>query len=214
MGPMRVIFANEFGRQVGARLEKSRPVTLVPWDPFDRTQDPLNGWDGEFVLFALGRPYPSALRGLDERLMEQSVRWSATVIRDRYLICGPLHKPGKGACWDCFQRRYLTLAIPPRTPDRERALDAAYDAHPGEVLSGFLPPLVGMAAAAAAAHHDDFDRLPTGALTVFDVLEGSVTATCVVPLHGCRCRNRKGPAGRDRFIGALPSLLNVQARDE
>ena len=204
---MRVIFANEFGAQVAERLRRMRGAVGVLWDPFDASQDPLAGWDGEFVIFALGRPYPRALTGLDAALIANNVRWSATIIRDRYLICGPLHKPGEGACWDCSQRRYLTLSVAPRTPDREKALDAAYDAQAGEMLAGFLPPLVGMAAAAACLHETDYGRLPPGALSVFDMLEGNYTATRVVPLHGCRCRGEGRSMGPDRFIGAIPSLL-------
>lgn len=207
---MRVVFANAFGRQVAETLHSRRGATRTEWNPLDPDDDPLRSWDGEFIAFALGRPYPNASRRLSSELTGRRVRWSAAVIRDRYLFCGPLHKPGAGACWDCFQRRSLALAIPPRSPEREQALDGAYNQTSGEMLSSFLPPTVLMAASMLSVHADEADDLPPGALTACDLLEGSVVSTRVVPLHGCACRGERAHTQDDRFTSRLIDCLKEE----
>lgn len=205
---MRVIFAGEFGARVAERLAAQHRVSLVPWArPGD--EDPLREWDGEFVVFALDRPYPAALRDLDAQLIGRRVPWTAAFVRDRYLYCGPFHKPGQGACWTCFHRRYLALTSAPRTPERERALDAVYDRSPGPILPGFLPALVSMAVAKVSAHALGQEECLPGALTSFDMLEGGVITSRVISLHGCACRFESRVQGEDRFIQALSPLVGT-----
>jgi bacteriocin biosynthesis cyclodehydratase domain-containing protein len=205
---MRIIFAGEFGSKLAERLALQHKATLVPWSRPSK-DDPLTQWDGEFVVFALDRPYPAALQALDAQLIKRRVRWTAAFIRDRHLYCGPLHEPGRGACWGCFQRRYLSLTAAPRTPERERALDAVYDRADGSVLPGFLPSLVSMAAAKVSAHALGEKEYQPGALTSFDVLEGGVITSRVIPLHGCDCRFLSSTKGEDRFTRALSPLVNT-----
>jgi bacteriocin biosynthesis cyclodehydratase domain-containing protein len=208
---MLVLYSGAFGKAVAEALDRNRATEAVPLadrqgldELFDRSGD-------SFVVFALDRPHPEFLEDLDDSLEARRLRWTAVTLRHRTLICGPLHKPGLGPCWRCYNRRHLTLTLPPYTPEIESAYNRACDTAMLDEVEGFLPTMVEMAAAQILRHEQEYEALAHGSMAVFDVFEGSLTPTKVVPLHGCCCRPTESDAGPERFVRHLRAVLGQGA---
>lgn len=203
---MKILYAGRFGEAVASRLASTRGADIAPLTSVEAATEVIESAGEELLVFALARPFPALMRRLDTSLEGCGTTWTAAVLRNQLLMCGPVHKPGAGPCWDCTIRRYLTLTSSPYSPEVERAFDAACDRSSDDLLIGFLPPLVHVAAAAIAYQADALETLSPGHMTLFDTLESGVMSTRIVPLHGCRCRGSSTSRGPDRFVNHLPDL--------
>lgn len=204
---IKVYHQDAFGDAVARKLAAARPdCTLVPIVGCDVAES-LREDPGTMRVFAFGAPRTGLMSKLDPPLIELKTPWTAAFLRDRHLVTGPLHKPGRGACWGCMRARHLTLTAAPRSTEAERAYDAYFQKANAEPPAAFTSPMVGIAVAGMLDHIENFDALEPGALTIFDCLEGHFAAQNAVPLHGCACRGENRSRGPQRFSAHLKASL-------
>ncbi|MPZ50653.1 MAG: TOMM precursor leader peptide-binding protein [Dehalococcoidia bacterium] len=209
-----IIFAEgSFGELVAETLRRRVAARVFSLVQSGGKLDELLGGE-DFVAVALWRPYTNDCDELDAACFRHMVPWSAAVLSERYLYCGPLIVPGPGPCFHCYRRRFLTH-LP--APERELALERAYASDPGLGSEGFAPASAGMAAAALLmdARAGD-DVAEPGRLRRIDLLSGELVDTRVIRVHGCpRCGRHPGGGSSnsqergDRFVRHLQPTLEA-----
>lgn len=153
-----------------------------------------------FVAVAAWRPYVAAFELIDELCFEVRRPWSLAEIHAQRLTCGPLVRPGDGACYHCYRRRWLSHH---KAPERELVLEKAYAHEPTLGPPGFIGPLVEIAAQALAADASA-GAAAAGRLRFVDVLSGAVLESGVIGVHACpRCRPTGAAAPGTRFVHEL-----------
>jgi bacteriocin biosynthesis cyclodehydratase domain-containing protein len=206
---MLILTEGDFGRAVGHWLAQHAAAQVHGLiDALPRLAELCAGH--EFVGVALWRPYRSACEQLDDFCHAAGLRWSLAQMAGSTLALGPLVVPGQrgGACYHCADARRRTHR---KGADRERVIEAAYEADPQLGIPGHLQAQVLIAAQALLEDR----RAPAGEAgrtRSIDVLTASVRESGVVALHDCpRCRPL--PPGHDatrRGVEALvPALEGV-----
>lgn len=196
---MIVFTAGSFGVQVGKRLAQLQGATVLPLH-HDRQAMREQIREADFVAVASWRPHVRACELIDDLCFEARIPWSLVEINGQRLICGPLVRPGEGACYHCHRRRWLSHH---KAPEREQVLQQAYDHDDTLGPIGFIGPMVEMAAQALAGDASA-SRAEAGRLRLVDVLNGAVLESAVIGVHECpRCRPRAAARTGDRFVRAL-----------
>jgi bacteriocin biosynthesis cyclodehydratase domain-containing protein len=202
---MIVVFSEgEFGRAVAADLARKESVRehslVASRGEFDEA---IEGAD--FVALALWRRYDRLAEEVGKSCSRAGLAWSSVFQSDHHLFCGPLVVPPEGPCYRCFCRRHLVHHL---GADRELAVLRAYDKDYALGVEGFLPPSVGLAAAALL---NDARSLTRGRLRRIDLLTGELVDTRVSRLHGCElCGGGEPTNGPQRFVRYLvPAVREI-----
>ncbi len=163
--------------------------------------------DVDFVAVALWRLYDRECDRLDQICNDVKVPWSCVYLMDGTLWSGPLVIPGFGPCYRCFRRRYLTHA---NGADREIGLMRAYMKNPDWGPSGFLSPMVWMAASILMTDAQ-VKTEQAGKIRRIDFFDGSVVDTKVIAVHNCvRCRPQASDDRQNRFVEhLLPGIQEI-----
>lgn len=159
-----------------------------------------------FVAVALWRRYTGECGMLDDVCGRQRVPWSSAVLEGATLVGGPVVSPGRGACYACYRKRWLTHSA---VPEREQVLDQAYARDPSLGVPGFLPSVAAIAAAGLLLDRDEH-AAAAGRVRTVDLLRCQVEETRTVRVHGCpRCSPKEEPGQRyvSRLVPALKDLL-------
>ena len=159
------------------------------------------------VAVALWRPYVGVCERVDDICHRHGIRWSLAQIVGDKLHCGPLIVPGKGPCYRCYRKRYLSHHS---APEREMALCRAYERGPHTGVPGYIYPMVVTAAFALgsdlAAEEDE-----AGRLRVVDLLGGGVVEVSVLGVHGCsQCGEPRGGTVGARYVDKLVPAIKEQ----
>ena len=196
-----------FGRAVAERVAVSNPdLTVLRLTLSLQSLDELVP-QASFVGLALWRRYPSATDAIDDACTRHGVPWSSVSLEGKFLVMGPLVSPGKGACYACYRKRWSTHLV---LPERELALDAAYDADLEIGCGGFPPSSISIAAAGLALDRIEASTSP-GRVRRLDLLHCVLQETRVVRVHGCdRCGGRL-PLG-ERYVHHLHAALGDKTR--
>lgn len=182
---------------VAERVAETMDAAVMPLTGVDNLLESIRG--ARFVAVALWRLYDAECDLLDQACFEAGVPWTCTYLSGKYLYCGPVMAPGHGPCYKCFRKRFLTH-LP--EPERELSLMQAYNRDHALGVPGFLPGLVGMAAAFILSSAKD-PAAAAGRLVQVDALSGALVDTRVVPVHGCPRCERSTDIGPQRFIQRL-----------
>ena len=196
-----------FGQAVAERvIADVRHVAVFPLlAALPRLDDLLSRAD--FVGLALWRRYPSAVDAVDVACGRRRVPWSSVTLDGRFLIIGPLVVPGVSPCYACYRRRWSTHLA---RPEREQALDGAYDADNGVGCKGFPPSSVTIAAAALALDRAEAG-IAAGRVRRLDLLHCALEETRVVRVHGCERCSQPTSSG-ERYVRHLRAALAADAR--
>ena len=157
-----------------------------------------------FVGVALWRRYPDEEDRLDAACAQEVIAWSGVVLEETHLRCGPVVVPGRGACYACYRKRWMSHAM---FPERERAVEEAYANDASLGIRGFTPSSVRIAAAALLLDREEAERAP-GRLRLIDLIHCGVEETRVVRVHGCGRCSHPWPPG-DRYIRELVNSLRA-----
>lgn len=206
--PILILTAGEFGRAAGARARQrldspARPVRLAALPTTEAEARELVARASALAI-AAWRPYPDVGRWIDDAAHAARVPWSRVVLHGTRLTCGPVVVPGQGPCFHCYQRRWASHHP---APERELVIEHAYARDPALGVTGFVAPMVEIAASALA---EDL-RAPeasAGRVRLVDVISGAVQETAVLGIHACpRCGlPHAGPAGT-RFVEHLVPVI-------
>jgi bacteriocin biosynthesis cyclodehydratase domain-containing protein len=202
-----VIFAEgAFGRDVAARLAavESEVRTYPLAESSTEFAALVNGAD--FVCAALWRRYVRECDLLDEACFERGIAWSSAVLEGSGLLSGPLIVPGSGGCYACYRKRWMTHAA---RPDREAALDQAYELDPALGSHGYPPSAAAMAAAGLLLDRRDRET-GAGRIRHVNLLTGDAGETRVVRVHGCKRCSPSG--GNERFVRHLVPAVEEMLR--
>lgn len=196
---MIVMTAGRFGAQVGERLAQLCGAEVVELS-HDREQLRSLVQRASFIAVATWRPYVHSCSLIDELCFEARVPWSLAEVHSQRLTCGPLVRPGDGACYHCYRQRWLSHH---KSPEREQVLEGAYRRDPELGPPGFIGPMVEIAAQALA--DDAAAGVPeAGRLRLVDVLSGAVLESGVIGIHECpRCRPHSYSRPGERFVNHL-----------
>ncbi|MEP7185013.1 MAG: TOMM precursor leader peptide-binding protein [Rhodanobacter sp.] len=196
---MIIFTAGSFGAQVGERLAQLRGAKVLPLRN-DRELLREQVREASFVAVAAWRPHVLACELIDDLCFETRVPWSLAEINGQRLSCGPLVRPGEGACYHCYRRRWLSHN---KAPEREQVLQQAYDHDDTLGPAGFIGPMVEIAAQSLAGDASA-SSAEAGRLRLVDVLNGAVLESAVIGVHECpRCRPRASTRPGDRFVRTL-----------
>jgi bacteriocin biosynthesis cyclodehydratase domain-containing protein len=203
---MIVLTAGAFGAKVGERLARLQSAEVVPL-PHDPAQLREIVFRANFVAVASWRPYVATFELIDDLCFEARTPWSLAEVHAQRLSCGPLVRPGDGACYHCYRQRTLSHH---KSPEWELALRAAYENDPDLGPRGFLGPMVEIAAQALAADAAA-SAADAGRMRLVDLLNGAVLESAVLGVHECRrCRPRGDAPAGERFVRALvPHLEGI-----
>lgn len=201
-----VLTEGRFGQAVAERVATSAQVhTVLELRSAIGRLDELLA-NSSFVALALWRRYPSATDTVDRACARHGVPWSSATLDARSLVIGPVVVPGVGACHACYRKRWLTHLD---YPEREQALDAAYEADPDLGCKGFLPSSATIAAAGLELDRADL-AASTGRIRMLDLVRGVFEETRVVRVHGCdRCGTPDSTG--ERFVRHLRTALGATA---
>jgi bacteriocin biosynthesis cyclodehydratase domain-containing protein len=200
-----ILFEGRFGQAVAERVASMPGVAVRRLLPALQVLDDLVSRAG-FVGVALWRRYPAATDAVDAACARHCVPWSSATLEGRFLLMGPLVTPGRGCCHSCYRKRWLThLAL----PEREQALDLAYDADPEIGCEGFLPSSVTVAAAGLMLDRAEADVAP-GRVRRLDLLNAVCEETRAIRVHGCDRCGRPLPPGA-RYVHHLLAALREDA---
>ena len=196
---MIVLTEGPFGDAVGAALARRAPAAITLGRLTAACDDMLaRVATASFVAVATWRPYDVECDRLDEACWRARVPWSAAFLWENRLYCGPAIVPPHGPCYACFRRRALTHQ---RAPERELAVLRAYRQNRSMGPSGFVTPLVWLA---ASALQEDACSPTVGRLRYLNVITGEMSDTRVVRVHACpRCGGDLGDRPGERFVGRL-----------
>jgi bacteriocin biosynthesis cyclodehydratase domain-containing protein len=191
-----------FGHAVAERVAASvQDVAVLHLLPSLQALDDLVP-RASFVGLALWRRYPSAIDAIDLACARHRIPWSSVTLEGRFLTMGPLVVPGKGACYACYRKRWSTHLA---HPEREQALDDAYQADLEVGCEGFPPSGVTIAAAGLALDQAEESTSP-GRVRRLDLLHCVLEETQVVRVHGCdRCSRPLSPG--ERYVHHLLAAL-------
>lgn len=196
---MIVLTAGAFGTRVGERIAALRDARVHPLPHERAALEPLVA-DADFVAVAAWRPYVPTFLLIDELCFAAGVRWSLAEIHAERVGCGPLVWPGKGPCYQCYRRRWLSHH---KAPDRELVLQRAYDTRPALGPAGFTAPMVEIAAQALVAD-SEADVSRAGHFRHVDLLTAAVLESRVIGIHECpRCRPMAEAPPGARFVREL-----------
>jgi bacteriocin biosynthesis cyclodehydratase domain-containing protein len=206
-GPVVVLTEGAFGRAVADRIENALPGATQRElrSSIDALPELLG--DARFVGLALWRRYPEWADAVDAMCHARHVPWSGVTLDGRWLITGPLVVPGKGPCYGCYRKRWLTHLA---DPAREQALDEAYAADPDLGCIGFVPSAVSISVSALLLDITEANRIP-GRVGKVDLLHCRTQETRVVGVHGCTRCGLPSPRG-DRYVRRLRDQLALGAQ--
>lgn len=196
---MIVFTAGSFGAQVGKRLAQLRGARVLPLgNDLQTLRAEIS--NASFVAVATWRPHVRICQLIDDLCFEARVPWSLAEIHAQRLACGPLVRPGDGACYHCYRRRWLSHN---KAPERELVLQQAYEGDDTLGPVGFIGPMVEIAARALASDASAGAN-EAGRLRLIDVLNGAVLESSVIGVHECpRCRPRTSTLTGERFVRSL-----------
>lgn len=180
--------AGTFGDAVASRIaERIRAVRVFALPRREEALEELLEGAG-FVGVTLWRRYPRECDALDAACARREIPWSTAVLEGQRLLAGPLISPGRGPCYACYRRRWLTHVA---VLDREQALEEAYATDANLGPRGFLSIAAALAASGLLLDRREHERAP-GRLREVDLLNGSVQEARVVRVHGCpRCSSTR-----------------------
>jgi bacteriocin biosynthesis cyclodehydratase domain-containing protein len=203
MTPLVVFTEGRFGAAVGEIVARRTNAGVHGLrESRERLADIVAG--ARFVAVALWRLYERECMELDTACARAGVPWSCAYMMEERLYCGPLMVPGRGPCFSCFRRRYLTHR---RSADRELALLQAYARDPEMGPPGFVGPMAWIAASALLADSREVETA-AGRLRRLNLCTGGLADTEILPVHGCpTCMPSKPVATGDRFVSRLVPLI-------
>ena len=200
---MIVLTAGAFGARVGARLAELQQAEVLPL-PHDEPRLREIVFRANFVAVASWRPYVATFELIDDLCFEARTPWSLAEVHAQRLSCGPLVRPGDGACFHCYRQRTLSHH---KAPEWELALRAAYERDPDLGPQGFVGPMVEIAAQALASDAAA-SASEAGRLRLVDLLNGAVLESSVLGVHECRrCRPRGDAPAGERFVRTMVAHL-------
>jgi hypothetical protein len=200
MSALLVLTAGRFGAAVGRILAVQAPSCRVTTLAESLAGGFAGVQDADFVALAAWRLHDRESRALDEACWAAGVSWSSAYLSNGELFCGVRVTPGRGPCYPCFRRRFLTHQ---RAPERDLCVTRAYDRDPELGPEGFAPPTAWMAAAALFEDARATGE-PGGRLRRVDLFTGEVVDTRVVAVHACpRCREDVAAERGGRFVRHL-----------
>lgn len=170
-----------FGARVVSRLRDWLPRAAIAGNvpaAFDGPPDA--------VIVVSWRPSAAEFGRADELAYARGVPWLPVTLEHPVLRVGPWVEPPAGPCHRCYWTRRVQHD---RQPATSRLLHAAYDNDPGLGHRGFLPGQARTAASYVALLLRQGP--PAGQLFTVGLTETRVTASPVVPVHGCPCCGRQ-----------------------
>lgn len=195
---MLILFEGKFGAAVSRILrDECGNVETMPLSQYRVAE--LDRCRPDFVAVALWRPYDRECRALDHACWRAGIPWSSAWLFEGAILCGPLVTPGRGPCFGCFRRRWLTHQ---RSPERELCLLEAYDREPTLGPEGYCAPMARLAAASLLKDTRDSVTAP-GRLIKVDLFGGNVTETRVIGVHGCPVCGSPHAIRGDRLVRRL-----------
>ena len=194
---MKVFFEGAFGAEVAALVcEQAGFEALSLLDSAPAFGSLVR--ECSFVAAAAWRNCPAAFDQLDQACFRDGTPWMPVFLSGRQLFAGPVIRPGQGACYGCFRKRFLTHHP---SPERELVLSHFYDRDRSLGPHGFIQPMAWLAASFILDMALD-PASSAGQVLQVDLLTGTVLNTRVVRVHGCeRCGSRTTP--RTRFVSSL-----------
>ncbi len=154
-------------------------------------------------IVASWRPVPALQRLLDRISFAWKRPSIIAVLDGPALRVGPIVVPGSGACYGCYEKRFLQHST---RQEVYRELQGHYDRHPESGAQGYLPSLVHIAALQLAQNSLRLDQEPesvAGQIWQMNTLTRYTSTTRVVGIHACPHCGLK----RD---GATLSYLDMQ----
>jgi len=207
---MIIITAGKFGNAIGARVNELIKVHIIDIQLIEEdfaTQFKRDFADEQHIVFASWRPYPEICEAIDNYCYSENKTWTMVELHGQRLTCGPTVVPGKGACYSCYKKRYLSHH---RAPERELVLTNAYQKNPALGPEGYCMPMVELAATAIV---ESITKLTdhAGKVRIVDVLGGTVIEGEVIGIHACKkCGEKRTTPSHERFTEKLiPELAEV-----
>ncbi len=209
MKPPLFIAGGAFGASVIDRISESCPSDRahIVADR-ESLRDLIEG--RPFVGVALWRSHEAICYEIDEYCFRQQVPWFLSLL-DGPALCSMLFVPGRGACYACFRRRFLTHQP---NPEVQLALERAYTQDASSGPEGYPPPAVSIAVdvlwkafGSAAYQGSTFSRL--------HLLTLDASSSEIISVHGCsRCGSANPEVcGSSRFtaraVAALAMILKI-----
>ena len=195
---MKIFFEGTFGAEVAALASERASVKTAPLLASLPSMETLVR-NSEFVAVPLWRNCAYALDQLDKACFAAGTPWMAVYLSGRYLIAGATIVPAQGPCYACFRKRYLTHHP---SPERELVLSHFYDRDHNLGPSGFIQPMVWLAASLILDTAAD-PKPNAGRVRQLDLLKGTLLDTRVIRVHGCPRCGRSTASPRTRFVSSL-----------
>lgn len=202
-GKVHCLYAGPFGADVANRLTRWTRVSTYDLMESPSLESIIE--DRRPIFVALWRAYKDVCETIDELALKAGAPVVYASLDQRWLQIGPAVDPGVGPCFRCFRRRSLSHSS---SLDRERALDAAYQADHQLGVRGHLGAHAEMAASMMI---DLMQRISdsSGRVIRIDLVNGGIVEGRVVAIHGCRrCRAPDDTPG-DRFTRHLVTALKA-----
>ncbi|OAJ76157.1 hypothetical protein AYJ08_19960 [Brevibacillus sp. SKDU10] len=203
MKPIHVIAVGTFGTEVANQIVSRAPETVVTHMPATYTQLPTHLFPvARIHVLASWRAVSQLSNQMDEYSYRWKIPWLPVVMDHPYLRIGPFVDTSEGACYHCFEKRYLQHSP---TPEYIDALNSYYDAHPEAGPKGFLRVFASLSAAQVIHLEKCYRQESTsisGSLWQINILTSEPLQTQVIGVHGCpRCG--LGRQEEDRSVAQL-----------
>ncbi|MFC4057772.1 TOMM precursor leader peptide-binding protein [Planomonospora corallina] len=214
MRTLHMITLGAFGAAVAERVRERAAdpggVAVTPADEHGYL-DPSVWPNARVRVLAAFRPAPRLEEALDGASSAYRTPWFPVVVEHPRLRVGPVVAPGHGACARCFRTRRRQHDAGHRLTD---LLADAYTADPALGPGGHLPHHVELAALLTVQLLEsvlgDGGAAEAGHVRHFHLLDGGLSRSTVVGVHGCRrCRttpDQRESTWRD-LANELPGLL-------
>lgn len=194
---LSILAPDEFGQAVGEALQE-----LVPWavqmtlsiEQFLKTPD-LPG--AQAYLLVAGYPASRLCHILNDLSYTHQVPFLPAIISSPYLEIGPLVIPGSGACYACYECRFLQHTALPQVHKRRHQY---YDTHPIPDPVGYLPPLAFLTATRLVQLLVQGLERPGhagGYYWRWNIVHAEAHQSHVIGMHGCMyCGLKRDEKGR------------------
>jgi bacteriocin biosynthesis cyclodehydratase domain-containing protein len=193
--PIHIISVGAFGEAVAAALKELLPDVVQTGVDGQNQSYPASWPLARVNIVASWRPVPALQRLLDRVSFAWKRPFIVAVIDGPSLRVGPIIVPGSGACYGCYEKRFLQHSA---RQEVYRELQAHYDRHPESGAQGYLPSLVHIAALQLAQNILRLDQEPAsvaGQIWHMNTLTRSTSTTRVVGVHACpRCGLKRDEA--------------------